>query len=130
MSERKFVVAVLAAAIGFSPLILFSWIWLVATVDFGDVLAVLCVLVVQYEIGKLRKEERATYRAIRRAEVRKINAEPWPTPPSSGEFQESPSGRSLSGRLTARSRRSAVIWNRLGEFGDTTSPPPARSRPR
>ena len=87
MSDRKFVVAVLAAAIGLSPLALFSWIWLVATVDFGNVLSVLCVLVVQYEIGKLRKEERATYRAIRRAEARKIIAEPWSMPPGSGEFR-------------------------------------------
>jgi membrane protein required for beta-lactamase induction len=87
LSDRKFVAALLAAAIGLSPLILFSWIWLVATVDFGDVLAVLCVLVVQYEIGQLRKEERATYRAIRRAEARRIDAEPWPTRSRFGESQ-------------------------------------------
>ena len=87
LSDRKFVAALLAAAIGFAPLILFSWIWLVATVDFGDVLSVLCVLVVQYEIGKLRKEERATYRAIRRAEARRIDAEPWPTPSRFGDSQ-------------------------------------------
>jgi hypothetical protein len=120
MSDRRFVVAVLAAVIGFSPLVLFSWIWLVATVDFGDVLSVLCVLVVQYEIGKLRKEERATYRAIRRAEARKISAEPWPTPPDYGEFHEFPSEGSPKRRPTRPSRRTDVIGNRHSESGYTS----------
>jgi hypothetical protein len=76
VNDRRFGVVVLATAIGLSPLILFAWIWLVATVDFGDVLSLLCVLVVQYELRKFRQEERATYRAMRRERARQSYAEP------------------------------------------------------
>ena len=72
MSGKTFYGALVAFLVGVSPVVVFGWIWLVATVDFGDTLAVVCVLVVQYEIRALRKEERATYRAIRKVQARTI----------------------------------------------------------
>lgn len=72
MSNKTFGAALLAACIGASPFILFFWIWLVATVDFSDILVVVCVAVVKYELRVFRREDRAMYRAIRRVQARDI----------------------------------------------------------
>lgn len=70
MGTKGFVTTVIAVSVCACPVFFLAWVFIVATVNFHDLLLVACVFCVQYHVRRFRIEGRERERMIRH-EVRR-----------------------------------------------------------
>lgn len=70
MSGGRFVTTLIAAGVALCPIFFMAWVYVVATVNFHDVLMVACVLCVQWHVHGIRRDRREVERQVR-AEIRR-----------------------------------------------------------